>query len=77
MWGFSRFALVLLAALAATCPSFAARNLTDGQREDALRWAANNSLFTLYHEVTHLLIDKLNLPHSGASPLAWLESGHD
>ena len=25
----------------------------------------------------HAAIDKLNLPHSGASPLAWLESGHD
>jgi hypothetical protein len=65
MWGFSRLALVLLALLVATGPSLAARNLTDGQREEALRWAANNSLFTLYHEVTHLLIDKLHLPVLG------------
>jgi len=65
MWGFNRLALVLLAVLVATGPSLAARNLTDGQREEALQWAANNSLFTLYHEVTHLLIDKLNLPVLG------------
>ncbi|ODT70945.1 MAG: hypothetical protein ABS75_11060 [Pelagibacterium sp. SCN 63-23] len=35
------------------------------QRADILRFAVNNSLFTLYHEVGHLLIDKLDLPVLG------------
>lgn len=59
------FLLALLVLFSATCPAFAARNLTDGQKQEAQLWAANNSLFTLYHEVTHLLIDKLGLPVLG------------
>lgn len=34
-------------------------------RAEALRFAINNSLFTLYHEVAHLLIDRLHLPVLG------------
>jgi hypothetical protein len=58
-------ALALLVVVAAGCSALAARNLTDGQKREAQLWAANNSLFTLYHEVTHLLIDKLGLPVLG------------
>lgn len=39
--------------------------LSKAQRAEALRFAINNSLFTLYHEVGHLLIDKLELPLLG------------
>lgn len=35
------------------------------ERADTLRFAVNNSLFTLYHEVGHLLIDKMKLPLLG------------
>ena len=35
------------------------------ERADTLRFAINNSLFTLYHEVGHLLIDKMKLPLLG------------
>ncbi|WIY53825.1 DUF4344 domain-containing metallopeptidase [Devosia sp. YIM 151766] len=39
--------------------------LSKVQRAEGLRFAVNNSLFTLYHEVAHLLVDKLNLPVLG------------
>ncbi len=39
--------------------------LSKQERADTLRFAINNSLFTLYHEVGHLLIDKLKLPLLG------------
>ncbi len=35
------------------------------QRADIIRFAANNSLFVLYHEMGHLLIDQLRLPVLG------------
>lgn len=35
------------------------------QRSDMIRFAANNSLFVLYHEMGHLLIDQLRLPVLG------------
>lgn len=39
--------------------------LSKQQRAETLRFAINNSLFTLYHEVGHLLIDRLKLPLLG------------
>ncbi|MBJ6988849.1 DUF4344 domain-containing metallopeptidase [Devosia sp. MC521] len=59
--------LLLTVALMAIVPAAAAEfgDLPKHQRADALRYAANNSLFTLYHETAHLLIDKLNLPVLG------------
>ena len=39
--------------------------LTKQQRADTLRFAVNNGLYTLYHEVAHLLIDKMGLPVLG------------
>ncbi|HWV21134.1 MAG TPA: DUF4344 domain-containing metallopeptidase [Devosia sp.] len=38
---------------------------TKQQRSDTIRFAANNSLFVLYHEMGHLLIDQLGLPVLG------------
>lgn len=38
---------------------------TKQQRADIIRFAANNSLFVLYHEMGHLLIDQLRLPVLG------------
>lgn len=42
-----------------------ARELTKKQQAEATRFAANNSLFVLYHEVAHLLIHQLDLPVLG------------
>ena len=39
--------------------------LTKQERADTLRFAVNNGLFTLYHEVAHLLIDRMQLPVLG------------
>jgi hypothetical protein len=39
--------------------------LSKQERADTLRFAVNNGLFTLYHEVAHLLIDRLGLPVLG------------
>src|SRR5690606_1275490 len=35
------------------------------QRADTIRFAANNSLFVLYHEMAHLLVHQLELPVLG------------
>ncbi len=35
------------------------------ERAELVRFATNNALFVLYHEVGHLLVDKLNLPVLG------------
>lgn len=35
------------------------------QRAEIIRFAANNSLFVLYHEMAHLLVDQLRLPVLG------------
>lgn len=35
------------------------------QRSEIIRFAANNSLFVLYHEMAHLLVDQLRLPVLG------------
>jgi hypothetical protein len=62
--------LVLLVALTMALPALSAlaqdlSGLTKQERAETLRFAVNNSLFTLYHEVAHLLIDKLALPVLG------------
>ncbi|HEY4201463.1 MAG TPA: DUF4344 domain-containing metallopeptidase [Devosiaceae bacterium] len=60
-----RLALTIMLTALAAQGATAAEKLTPRQEENAQVWAANNSLFTLYHEVTHLLIDQLNLPVLG------------
>ncbi|MCR6673060.1 DUF4344 domain-containing metallopeptidase [Devosia ginsengisoli] len=42
-----------------------AQDMTKAQRAEIRRFAYNNSLFTLYHEVAHLLFDQLDLPILG------------
>ncbi len=42
-----------------------AQELTKQQRADIRRFASNNSLFVLYHEVGHLLFHQLELPVLG------------
>lgn len=60
---------LLLAALLVLCSLPAAGQdlppMSKQERADTLRFAVNNSLFTLYHEMAHLLIDKLKLPVLG------------
>lgn len=63
-----RFAIAVFLALLAAVPGVLAQDLTGfskSQRNDIIRFAANNSLFVLYHEVGHLLIDQLKLPVLG------------
>lgn len=55
--------MIGLAALPAAAQDLS--GLSKQQRADTLRFAVNNSLFTIYHEVGHLLIDKLGLPVLG------------
>ncbi len=58
--------IVLLIALCAMAlQGAAAADLNKAQRAEMRRFAANNSLFVLYHEVAHLLVDQLNLPVLG------------
>ena len=56
---------VLVALLAGLAPASAAERLTPRQEKEAEAFAANNSLFFIYHEVGHLLIDQLSLPVLG------------
>jgi hypothetical protein len=58
-------ALVLLFQMVLAAGAQDLSGLTKQQRADTLRFAVNNSLYTLYHEVAHLLIDKLALPVLG------------
>ena len=57
--------VVAAALLAAGAPTLSAERLTDRQVKQAEAFAANNSLFFIYHEVGHLLIDQLALPVLG------------
>lgn len=62
--------IALIVALALAAPFLPANaqdmtGLSKQERAETLRFAVNNSLFTLYHEVAHLLIDKLSLPVLG------------
>lgn len=42
-----------------------AQEINKAQRETINRFAANNSLFVLYHEISHMLVHELNLPVLG------------
>lgn len=57
--------LLLIALWAMALQGAAAADLNKAQRAEMRRFAANNSLFVLYHEVAHLLVDQLNLPVLG------------
>ena len=57
--------VVAITAVLAGAPVLAAERLTDRQVKQAEAFAANNSLFFIYHEVGHLLIDQLALPVLG------------
>lgn len=59
-----RIVVVLLVALSAGA-AFAQEPMGKKARAAAHRFAANNSLFVLYHEVAHLLIDQLKFPVLG------------
>ncbi|SFV35240.1 Putative metallopeptidase [Devosia crocina] len=61
-------ALLGSALLISTASPALAQDMTGfskAQRNDIIRFAANNSLFVLYHEMAHLLIDQLRLPVLG------------
>jgi len=61
-------AFLLLTMLAPTGQPAMAQDLSGfskSQRAEIIRFAANNSLFVLYHELAHLLVDQLQLPVLG------------
>lgn len=63
-----RFAIAVSLVFSLLAPGAMAQELTGftkQQRNDIISFAANNSLFVLYHEVGHLLIDQLGLPVLG------------
>lgn len=62
-----RIVLVLIMALMALGQAAHAQQSAVGKKalSAAHRFAANNSLFVLYHEVGHLIIDQLQLPVLG------------
>ena len=60
----SKLVAALLLALL-WIPEVAAQDLSKAQRAEQRRFAYNNSLFVLYHEVAHLLFHQLNLPILG------------
>ena len=61
----SKLAIAALLALALTGAGAHAQDLTKQQRAEIRRFASNNSLFVLYHEVGHLLFHQLELPVLG------------
>ncbi|WP_052731661.1 DUF4344 domain-containing metallopeptidase [Devosia geojensis] len=60
-----RIVLALALTVAMGESAFAQAEMGKKTRAVAHRFAANNSLFVLYHEVGHLLIDQLKLPVLG------------
>ncbi|WDR03577.1 DUF4344 domain-containing metallopeptidase [Devosia algicola] len=64
IWG-TRLILVAFLTLGALSSLATASALPLTPQRLALRFAANNSLFVLYHEVAHLLFDQLNVPILG------------
>ncbi|WP_052951451.1 DUF4344 domain-containing metallopeptidase [Devosia soli] len=62
-----RLFVSILTALAFVAPAWAQdmTGFTKAERNDIIRFAANNSLFVLYHEMAHLLVDQLRLPVLG------------
>ncbi|WP_240233097.1 DUF4344 domain-containing metallopeptidase [Devosia lacusdianchii] len=61
----SKLAVALLLCLLAFIGAIQAQELTKSQRAEIRRFAYNNSLFVLYHEVAHLLFHQLELPILG------------
>ena len=58
--------LIVALAMVLALPVVAeAQTLSKTQQQDLRRFAYNNSLFVLYHEVAHLLFDQLELPIMG------------
>lgn len=57
--------LALIATMMGAAQAQDMTGYTKQQRADIMRFAANNSLFVLYHEMGHLLIDQLRLPVLG------------
>ncbi len=75
---FFRFLITLIVAFALLSSSALAKNhsksktrsevsqfLADRELDKSVRYVINNSLFTIYHEVGHLLVDKLDWPVLG------------
>lgn len=62
-WGTSLLLALLVMTLAVG--GVEAKDPNKKRNAEALRFAANNSLFVLYHEVAHLLVDQLQLPVLG------------
>ncbi|MEO5805122.1 DUF4344 domain-containing metallopeptidase [Devosia sp.] len=60
-----RLVLTVVAMALALTGMAEAAPLSKRQRAEANKFAANNSLFVLYHEVGHLLIDQMSLPVLG------------
>jgi len=60
-----RVVLAIVLAAAMGGGALAQEEMSKKARAVAHRFAANNSLFVLYHEVGHLLIDQLKLPVLG------------
>jgi hypothetical protein len=59
-----RLVLVILAVFLGV-GAVAAQPTSKAQRASINRFAANNSLFVLYHEIGHMLVHQLNLPVLG------------
>jgi len=57
--------IAVLAGLVTPAQADPMAGLSKPDRAETLRFAVNNSLFTLYHEVGHLLIDRLKWPLLG------------
>lgn len=57
--------LVWFTAAALPVQAQAPAGITKAQRVEIERFAANNSLFVIYHELAHLLIDRFRLPVLG------------
>ncbi|MBU1304141.1 MAG: DUF4344 domain-containing metallopeptidase [Alphaproteobacteria bacterium] len=57
--------LGLLLGLACVPSAAQATDLSKGDYREQRRFAANNSMFVLYHEMAHLLFDQLELPVLG------------
>lgn len=60
-----RLVLVLAAAFLSLNGLASAQEISKAQRASIHRFAANNSLFVLYHEIGHMLVHQLNLPVLG------------
>lgn len=60
-----KLAFAVLLGLACVAVPAQAQDLTKKQKAEVRRFAANNSLFVLYHEVGHLLFHQLELPVLG------------